>query len=438
MRDIIKRFLFSKGLFGGTFWSFIGLVANSIFVFFYLSLVGKKAGPEILGMVGVFYSFYMFISFLFGSGFRDYVVRKISKYAAKNEYKKVKNLVDEAVSYLIFVLILNIFLFLIFNWLILKKLFNGNYFLFFSSFLCFFLLTFGIVGRGFVVGKKIFSAFGILFFLRGFLLFFSGLFFYIKGLKDLKFYIYPFIIAEFSNFILYAFYLIYLKRGIFFKINFNLPLNEIFSMSFSNSVLNSFFTLPLILLKIKNVSENLIGNFTAEISAFRGLRVFFASFFVPAYPAISSSYYKGDKKNFRKIIYLSFSLIFFFVAIFTFFIVLWGQSFLYIFFPKKDFIFYKKEFLLLSVSLLFHLITRFFTRVFFGSERHNFVWKVLFLWVLILVIPYLLIKTKNEINLILIFLIISTLISSLIFAYLFLKIFNSKGSIPSKSEIVEE
>jgi len=437
LKEFLNKLILSKGLFGGTIWSAIGLISNSIFYFLFLSFSGKTLGAEGVGVLGIFYSFYVLISFFSGSGFRDYIVRKISELRAKNEYKKVRTLIDETLTYLFSLFIISIILFLIFKNFLLNRLFNQNSFLFISSFLCFFFFTTAIIGRGFLIGKKIFSAFSSLIFLRGLFFLFFGIFLYLKKQNKIELFIYPYIFAEFSNFLFFTFYFAYLKRSFIFKINFEFLKQGIFSMSFSNTIFQSFFNYPILLLKLKNVSETLIGNLTAEISIFQALRIFFSSYFVPVYPHISSSYYEGKRKKFRRTIYISFALIFILISIFTVFALLFGKEFLYLFFPRKKFVFYEKEFLLLSFALLFHLISRFYSRIFFAVQKHGVVFKTILFWLLIFTIPYVIIKSKNEIVFILLLLNISTIIISLIFTLFFIKIFNSKGSIPEK-EIKEE
>lgn len=430
MKEFLNKLIFSKGLFGGTIWSAIGLLLNSIFYFLFLSFSGKALGADGVGILGVFYSFYMLISFFLGSGFRDYIVRRISELKAKNEYKKVKDLIDETLTYLFFLFVISLLLFLTLKGFLLKRVFNQSFFLFISSFLCLFFFTTTIVGRGFLIGKKIFSVFSFLIFLRGLFFLFFGIFLYVKRLQKIEYFIYPHIFAEFSNFLFFVLYFAYLKRSFIFKINFEFLKHGIFSMSFSNTIFQSFFNYPILLLKFKNVPESLIGNFTAEISLFQALRIFFASYFIPVYPHISSSYYEGKKKKFKRTIYISFILILVLISIFTLFVLLLGKEFLYLFFPKKNFVFYEKEFLLLSFALALHLISRLYSRIFFAIQEEKIVFKTILFWLLIFTIPYVIVRSKDEIFLMLFLLNFSTVIISLIFALFFIKIFNSKGSIP--------
>ncbi|MEO0289678.1 MAG: hypothetical protein ABIN15_00380 [candidate division WOR-3 bacterium] len=432
MKEILQKILFTKGLIGGTVWSTFGLFSNSVFYFLYLSFVGKIVSAEGVGVLGIFYSFYTFSSFFLGSGFRDYLTRKITELKAKNEYKKLSDLLDETFTYVFLTFIFSFIFFFVFKDLLLKKLFNNSFFLFLCAFLAHFFSTISLIGRGILLGKKLFYLFSLLTFIRGLIFLIFGFLFFLKGIDKIPIFIIPYIISEFSNFIFFVLYFIYLKKGFRFKANFNFLKEGIFSMSFSNTVFQGFYNYPIILMKIKNISDTLIGNLTAEISIFQSVRLFFNSYFVPVYPHVASSYYEGKRKKFFKTIFYSLILIFTSVLAFTILVIFGGKTFLYLFFPKNKFTFYTSEFLLLSLSLLLHLLTRFFSRIFFAIQRENFVFNILLMWLLILTIPYVIIKSNNEIIFLLFLINILSFISALIFIYFSIKIFTKKGSNPFK------
>ncbi|MEN3043713.1 MAG: oligosaccharide flippase family protein [Candidatus Hydrothermales bacterium] len=435
---ILKKLLFTKGLIGGTIWTTFGHFSQSFFYFLFLSFSGKVIGSEGVGILGVFYSFYNFTSFLLGSGFRDYLSRKIVELKAKGESEKIKDLVDESFTYISLVFLLSILFFLILKDLLLKKFFNNDFFILFGAFLVHFFSIFSSIGIGFLIGKRLFYAFSLVNILKGLFFLLFGFFYFIKGIDRINLFIVVYILSELSNFLFFLFYLIYLKRSFLFKINLNFLKGGIFSMGFSNTLIQSYFSYPILLLKLKNVADDLIGNFTAEISIFQAVKLLFNSYFVPVYPHISSSYYEGKRKKFFRTIVLSSILIFISLVFFTIFIVSIGKSFLHLFFPKNKFKFYTDEFLLLSLSLLFYLFSRFFSRVFFAIKKEGIVFKNLLLWLLILTLPFFIIDFKNKIIFLLSLNSFATFINALIFTVFFIRIFSLKGSIPFKEERLKD
>lgn len=432
MKEILEKIILTKGLIGGTIWTTFGFFSNSIFYFLFLSYAGKTISAEGVGVLGIFYSFYTFSSFFLGSGFRDYLTRKISELRAKNEYKNLSDLLDETFTYVFLTFIFSFVFFFFLKNLLLKKLFNNSFFLFLCAFLAQFFATVSLIGRGVLLGKKLFYLFSLLTFLKGSIFLVFGFLLFLKNINKISLFIIPYILSEFTNFFFFVLYFIYLKRGIKFKVNFNFLKEGIFSMSFSNTIFQGFYNYPIILMKIKNVSDTLIGNLTAEISVFQALRLFFNSYFVPVYPHVASSYYEGKRKKILKTFFYSIILIFLSILIFTVLILFAGKTFLYLFFPKNKFIFYTSEFLLLSLSLLLHLLTRFFSRIFFAVQRENLVFNILLIWLLILTAPYFIIKSKKETNFLLSLINISSFISALIFVNFSIKIFTKKGSNPFK------
>ncbi|MEN3045481.1 MAG: oligosaccharide flippase family protein [Candidatus Hydrothermales bacterium] len=433
MEAIVKKILFNS-LVIGTLWTTVGHIVQSFFYFLFLSFSGKVIGSEGVGILGVFYSFYNFTSFLLGSGFRDYLSRKIVELKSKGENEKIKDLIDESFTYTLFVFFLSLLFFLILKNFLLEKFFNNNSFILFSAFLVHLFSVFSSIGLGFLIGKKLFYAFAFVHTLKGLIFLFFGFFYFIKRVSSTNLFVTVYILSEFSNFFFFLVYLIYLKKSLTFKINLNFLKEGILSMGFSNTIIQSYFGYPILLLKLKNVPDDLVGNFTAGISVFQAVKLLFNSYFVPVYPHISSFYYEGKKKKFFKTIIFSSILIFISLLFFTLFIISIGKSILYLFFPKHKFKFYTSEFLLLSVSLLFYLFSRFFSRVFFAIQKENIVFINFLLWLLVLTLPFLLLNFKNKIISLLILNSFATFVNALIFTVIFIKIFSPKGSIPLKEE----
>jgi O-antigen/teichoic acid export membrane protein len=431
---------FSRSIFGGTVWSGFGFISNSVFYFLFLSISGKRVGAEGVGIIGVFYSVYVFLSLFVASGFRDFIVRKISEYWALNKKEKLSELHHKLKGFYLLISTLIIIILGAGANIITSKVFDNNFKIFIFFILSLLMFSFNIGARGFFIGKRNFPFVGAIFFLRGFILFISGILLFYWNIKNIEHYIFSFVISEFIGFLISFAYVFGSNPKEVFSLNIDLsiPIKNIFSMNISNSIIGSFFALPILLLKIKNVPPELIGNFTAEISLFQAVRTFFASFFVPLFPFISLSYFGGKKRKFFKYIIIGFSLISLVVLSFTFLIILFGAKFLNIFFSAKEFSFNKTEFLLLGFALLFHLFTRLFSRIFFGTKKEKYVWKILVIWFIMLTLPFLYFNFQNPILSLLVILILSTLLCSLIFFTLFLKIFTYEGSIPEKGALPEE
>jgi O-antigen/teichoic acid export membrane protein len=402
-----------EGLLKGSIYMIFALAFNGISLFLFQILSARSIGKEEFGKLSLFYSLFFFLADFLSSGFRDFsasYLPEIQKKEIKEEFLKKYFFSFSFYSIFFYVLLW------IFSPFLIKKFFEGKTLNFFIFSLCFLFMFSTIFLRGLLLGflKITYVAFSNISF--GITLIVFGIIFYLKKGKLIHFQI-SYLISTFLTFPITIYFLKKISN-FYFSTNFKslifpkIPL----MMSTVNSILESYFYIGIILMKIKNIPYSEIGILSAILTFFLGIKTIYTGIFIPLLPNLSYALSENKKQKFYKYlkivtILIITTLLILLISSITFLPSLWQ------FFFGKGFKFKKLDFSLISIIVSIYLIIRLLSRAFFAIKEIKYIFFSSIFFLLLLLIFFLIIPLSG----IKIFE-ISFLISSIIlFLILFLK-----------------
>lgn len=409
-----------EGIIKGSFYMILALGITGFSLFLFQILAARKIGKEEFGKLSIFYSLFFLLADFFSSGFRDFLSVELPKISDK---EKLKDFLKKFFSSFIFYSILFYILLLLFSPIFVKKFFDENFLTFFLFSLCFLFMFSTIFLRGAILGFRKISYVAISNLSFGILIFILGIYFYLKESKLIHFEI-SYLISVSLTFPL-TLYL--LKRLSPFYFSFNLkeiifPKNPLM-MSSVNSILESYFYIGIILMKIKNSPYGDIGTLSAILTFFLGIKTLYTGIFIPLLPNLSYVLWVEKKEKFYKylkvvgiLIILTFLLLL--ILSLTILPSLWQIFF------GKGYKFQKIDFVLISIIISIYLMIRLLSRAFFAMREINYIFFTIILFLILLSLIFFLLPLKPLISIEISFL-FSSLVSLLL---LYLKLKNLEHS----------
>ncbi|MEO0259648.1 MAG: hypothetical protein ABIM77_02775 [candidate division WOR-3 bacterium] len=411
-----------EGIVKGSFYMILALGITGFSLFLFQILAARKIGKEEFGKLSIFYSLFFLLADFFSSGFRDFSSVELSKIFDK---EKLKDFLKKYFSSFIFYSIAFYTLIFLLSPLFLKKFFDKNFVNFFLFSLCFLFMFSTIFLRGALLGFRKISYVAISNLSFGILILISGLYFYLRESKLIHFEI-SYLISVFLTFPL-TLYL--LKRLTPFYLSFNfkeiiLPKNPLM-MSSVNSILESYFYIGIILMKIKNAPYGDIGTLSAILTFFLGIKTLFTGIFIPLLPNLSYVLSLEKKEKFYKYIKLTgfliiLTLLLLLILSFTILPSLWQIFF------GKGYKFQKIDFVLISIIISIYLMIRLLSRAFFAIKEINYIFFTIIIFLILLSLVFFLLPLKPLISIEISFLFSSFIVFFLL--YLRLKNFSFKIS----------
>ncbi len=385
-----------EGVRKGSFYMLIALSITGVSLFIFNVLAARSIGKSEFGKLGVFYSLFSFIASFLASGFRDLIAVTIPGIHEKTTLNKF---LEKSLSSFLFYFIIFYILIWVLSPVLINKFFD-NHITNFSLFsLCFIFLLSLMFIRGILLGFRKISYLAISHSIYGIFTLLTGIFFYLISGK-----LFHFEFAYLLSLLIPIPVTIYLLKKISpLKFNFNFK-NIIFPgnpllMSTINSILESYFYIGILLMKVKNSPYSDIGLFNATLTFFMGVKTFYSAIFMPLLPNLSYAISKKDKRLFihyikRISILIIFTLIAFLILSSTFLPSLWNMIF------GKGFYFQEIDFILISIIISLYLLLRLFSRAFFAIKEISYIFIsfVIFIFLLTLLFflfPFSIIKLYN-------------------------------------------
>lgn len=401
-----------EGVRKGSFYMLIALSITGVSLFLFNVLAARSIGKSEFGKLGVFYSLFSFIASFLASGFRDLIAVTIP---GIREKKTLNKFLEKTFSSFLFYFIIFYILVWVLSPAFIQRFFDTQITSFSLFSLCFIFLFSLMFTRGILLGFRKISYVAISHSIYGILILITGIFFYLTSGR-----LFHFESAYLFSLLIPIPVTIYLLKKISpLKLNFNLkniisPWNPLL-MSTINSILEAYFYIGILLMKIKNSPYSEIGLFNATLTFFMGVKTFYSAIFMPLLPNLSYAISKKDKRLFihyikRIGILIMLTLIILLILSSTFLPSLWNMIF------GKGFYFQKIDFILISIIISLYLLLRLFSRAFFAIKEINYIFFSFIIFTVLLALLFFLSPLSPIISIEISFLLSSFI--TLLFLYL--------------------
>lgn len=408
-----------------------GVRKGSLYMLFALSFVGvslflfqiisaRKIGKSDFGKLGVFYSLFSFLADFLASGFRDFIAVSIPGIF---EEEKLKEFIGKVFFSFLFYSLLFYLLLWIFSPFFLAKFFDQNILSFFLFSLCFIFLFSVMFIRGILFGFRRISyvaisqlTFGILILITGISLYFF------KNSKIFHFEL-SYVISLFFP-LPVTFYLVKRVSPIYLNFKNLINLKTPIYMSTINAILETYFYIGILLMKVKNTPYEQIGIFNAMLTFFMGVKTFYSAIFMPLLPNLSYVLAKKDRRLFKHYTKRVISLI-----IITF-LIMFGLSITFLpslwnFLFGKGFKFYKIDFILLSIIISIYLMLRLLSRIYFALKEISYIFYSFLAFLFLLPALFFLLPLSSLLAIEISFLITSSILLFILSFKIFIRPFKS-------------
>lgn len=403
-----------EGVRKGSFYMFLALSFTGASLFLFQILAARKIGKVEFGKLGVFYSLFTFLASFLASGFRDFIAVNLPGIF---EEEKLKSFLKKVFfSFLFYSFIFYLLLWII-SPLFLYRFFDKDILTFFLFSLCFLFLFSLMFIRGILFGFRKISYVAISHSIFGFFILLTGIFFYFFK-SNIFHFEFSYLLSLLVPFPI-TLYLIKRLSPLYFNLNLRnvIPFKNPILMSTINSILETYFYVGILLMKIKNTPYSQIGLFNAILTFFMGIKTLYTAIFMPLLPNLSYAISQKNERLFkhyikRVVTLIILTLLILLILSFNFLPSLWNLLF------GKEFYFYKIDFILISIIISVYLALRLLSRAFFAIKEVNYIFASFIVFLFLLSIIFFLLPFKPLLSIE-----ISFLISSLIvLLVLYLKI----------------